>query len=130
MVADEEQIVYNLLNTYWNGGYVLKPTIYYTDEMGAGEGKRGIKVYSVDSTTDSVLSETESRVSIDIWSQGRADIMLMRDEIYRILKTYSAATGSDYDYLQKSTERKLASYARFHRYVIDVILQGGYANVR
>ena len=130
MAVDEELVVYNLLNTYWNGGTVTKPPLYYTNDMKEVDGKLGLKIYAVDSTTDDMLSETEARVSIDFWSQSRADVMLMRDEIYRILKTYSAATGSAYDYMQISSGKKMASYTRFYRYVIDVMLQGGFPNVR
>jgi hypothetical protein len=123
---DEEQIVYGLLQSNWNNGNVATPPFFYKDDMGTTP-RRGVKIYYVDGTCIPIgVSYTGERVTVrisfDFWSSSRDDILKLREEIDRVLTLMRKSTGSVYDWMEHEEGRKLAGYANFYRYVIDVKL--------
>lgn len=127
-MTDEELLIYNCLNDNWNEGNVAKPSFYYDDTIKLHDFNNfdAIKIYVLNiNETPKSLGYTSYRnevfVTIDIRSKSRERMLLVRDEVKRIIRA-NRKTLTGFNIFKKNSERKVASYINYFQYVVEVSL--------
>ena len=130
-MADEEALIGAILTAAWNPATVAMPDIYYDDSVRAHNYASGpsIKIYSYysnlkPSSLGWIDQDVVVRLTVDLKSSDRANIMLCRGELIRCLQTARKAPSADFDKLKLNDKgKKLAGFVGWWHYAFDVTLQ-------
>ena len=126
---DDAKIVRDLLNTDWNAGNVAKPVFYYDDTIKEHDYRKdAVKVYQRSLTRipkglGYTHQEIRTGISVDIRCSNRDRMLLLRDEVNRVLNSKRINPDTNYHNIFFDNERQVSGYANFWHYVIDITLK-------